>query len=112
MNVAEAKKEILDYSIYDGTIYNCSICMNLLRNPVCCKVCEDVFCGECLVGWMLRSRALARDVKCMTCKSLLTLGPVSPEVLKAIKFIELNTILEHRDPPEFDFLNVDDSQLF
>ncbi len=51
--------------------FKCSICLNLIFNPVECRECNGVFCDGCLQNWAKSNK------DCPLCRKHINKGPLN-----------------------------------
>ena len=42
-----------------GEMFNCPICLNVVKRPKECTGCGDLFCGKCIDDWTRKNKYLS-----------------------------------------------------
>jgi hypothetical protein len=72
--------------------YTCSICQDILRDPIVTNCCLHTFCKECMYSWLKTNNTCPFDRKKLE-KNQLSLPPRS-EKLESIKYCIFSYILD------------------
>lgn len=56
----------------DTSDITCSICTEMLDNPIVIKECEHYFCSSCLMDWIATQKHEGKELTCPDCR-----GPLS-----------------------------------
>jgi hypothetical protein len=68
--------------------FMCSICQNLLVSPVCCKLCDTLYCAECLNSWIMSNPSN----KCPHCRTQHNYEMASRIIMNLLNKIKLKCL--------------------